>query len=66
MPLMNLEEAYRRAVARRRQTRTDLATACVPFLVHSTFRARPRPAAGASLDETTHAAIPPPPTHPVK
>lgn len=57
MPPINLEEAYRRAVARRRQVRTDLATACVPFLVHSTFRARTPPSLAASLDDGTSLAI---------
>lgn len=40
MPARNLEEAYRDAVAERRRTRAELAEACVPFLVDSTFRAR--------------------------
>lgn len=39
----NLEEAYRLALARRHQARQDRITACVPFLMHSTFRAQPRP-----------------------
>lgn len=57
MTPMNLEEAYRRAVARRREARTDLATACVPFLMHSTFRARTPPALRAALDDGTSLAV---------
>lgn len=66
MPPMDLEEAYRRAVARRRQTRTDLATACVPYLVHSTFRARPLPREVAPLDGTQPIGTPQATVPPVK
>jgi hypothetical protein len=43
MPSRSLEEAYRQALATRTRTRTELAVACVPFLVDSTFRAQKTP-----------------------
>lgn len=43
MPSRTLEEAYRQALAARTRTRSELAVACVPFLVDSTFRAQKAP-----------------------
>ncbi len=43
MPSRTLEEAYRQALATRTRTRSELAVACVPFLVDSTFRAQKAP-----------------------
>ncbi len=45
----NLEDAWRQAMARRSKTKTKtaMATACLPYLVDSSFRARPAPATAA-------------------
>jgi len=36
-----LEDAWRQAMARRATTKAAMATACLPYLVDSSFRARP-------------------------
>lgn len=41
MGTRNLEDAWRQAMARRSTAKTAMATACLPYLVDSSFRARP-------------------------
>ena len=48
----NLEDAWRLAMARRTTTKAAMAVACLPYLVDSSFRAKPaRKAADVQADD---------------
>lgn len=48
----NLEDAWRQAMARRTTTKAAMAAACLPYLVDSSFRARPAPKSVAVQTDT--------------
>jgi len=51
----NLEDAWRQAMARRTMTKAAMATACLPYLVDSSFRARPVQTAITAQTDADHA-----------